>query len=81
MALLHQVDEREDHDPDDVDEVPVQTRHLQPQRVLRPQWPRYMSNQRNSSQITPMVTCAPWNPVRTKNVEPNRFVCSVRPSW
>ena len=30
------------------------------------------------SQTTPRVTCAPWNPVRVKNVLPNRFVRGVR---
>src|SRR5688572_3283414 len=32
------------------------------------------------SQITPAVTCAPWNPVSVKNDEPNRFVRMVSPS-
>src|SRR5438874_4313687 len=32
-----------------------------------------------SSHKTPTVTCAPCVPVSTKNVQPNRFVWSVRP--
>src|SRR5688500_7079191 len=34
-SLLDQVHEREDHDPDDVDEVPVQRREIHVQRVVR----------------------------------------------
>src|SRR5918911_5175625 len=30
----HEVDDREDHDPDDVDEVPVQAGHLHPEALL-----------------------------------------------
>src|SRR4051812_34895506 len=33
--LLDEVDEREDRDPHDVDEVPVQRRNVHEQRVLR----------------------------------------------
>src|SRR5687767_7854114 len=33
--LLNEVDEGEDHDPDDVDEVPVQRAEVNEQRVLR----------------------------------------------
>ncbi len=33
--LLNQVDEGEDHDPDDVDEVPVQRAEVHEQRILR----------------------------------------------
>ena len=33
-----------------------------------------------SSISTPTATWAPWNPVSTKNEEPNRFVDSVSPS-
>ncbi len=32
-----------------------------------------------TSQITPMVTWVPWNPVSTKKLAPNRFRCSVSP--
>jgi hypothetical protein len=44
--------------------------------------PRLKSMARSvSSQRTPTVTCAPWNPVSVKNDEPNRFVRMVSPSW
>src|SRR5574338_795845 len=32
------------------------------------------------SQITPAVTCAPWNPVSVKKDEPKRFVRMLSPS-
>ena len=31
------------------------------------------------SQITPMVTWVPWNPVSVKKLAPNRLVLSVSP--
>src|SRR3954463_12535860 len=37
VGLLDEVDESEDHDPDDVDEVPVQRREVDVDRVLRSQ--------------------------------------------
>ena len=33
----------------------------------------------DSSHMTPIVTCPPWNPVNVKNVVPNRFVLGVSP--
>src|SRR5688500_2936209 len=35
--LSNQVDEREDHDPDNVNEVPVQCREVNVQRICRPE--------------------------------------------
>src|SRR5476651_2435774 len=37
VGLLDEVHEREDHDPDDVDEVPVQRGEVDVDRVLRPE--------------------------------------------
>src|SRR4051812_1825285 len=37
VGLLDEVDEGEDHDPDDVDEVPVQRGEVDVDRVLRPE--------------------------------------------
>src|SRR5215208_3671969 len=34
IELLDEVDDGEDHDPDDVDEVPVQSRDIDDERVL-----------------------------------------------
>src|SRR5687768_11891101 len=34
-----------------------------------------------SSQSTPALTCAPWNPVSVKKVEPNRLRLIVSPSF
>ena len=70
-----------DHDPDDVDEVPVQPAISSVSDCDSAAFvPRKMLDPETSSQITPIVTCAPWKPVSTKNVEPNRFVWSFRPS-
>src|SRR5687768_18062664 len=38
-ASLHQVDDGEDHDPDDVDEVPVERRHLEIEGLRRRELP------------------------------------------
>ena len=65
---MEQVDEREDDDPDHVDEVPVESGDLDRHRVLGAELALHRPNQSVSSQITPTVTCAPWYPVSTKNV-------------
>ena len=70
-----EVDDGEDHDPDDVDEVPVQPGDLDPSRsAARSSLPCIDRPHSDSSQMMPTVTCAPWMPVSTKKLEPNTFV-------
>src|SRR5262245_63189754 len=40
----------------------------------------YENDTSDNSMRMPITTCAPWKPVSTKNVDPNRFVLRVSPS-
>ena len=81
VRVRDQVDEGEDDDPDDVDEVPVEPGDLDVEGLLRGSPPRKETKRSDSSQTTPMVTCAPWKPVRTKKDEPKMLLESPSPSW
>src|SRR5947208_4585771 len=49
--------------------------------LARPSFPCSARTHSVRSHSTPTVTCAPCVPVRTKKVQPNRFVPIVRPLW
>src|SRR2546427_9307284 len=46
-----------------------------------PSFPWSARTHKVSNHRTPTATCAPWVPVSTKNVQPNRLVLIVRPLW
>ncbi len=66
----NQVDDREQHDPHEIDEVPVEAERLDPLVVRL----RVLAEQAlpvtKAMQTTPQKTWNPWNPVVVKKTEP-----------
>ena len=75
-----QVDESEDHDPHDVDEVPVQTDQLDDLRLVAVDAPLGDIATIESSMMMPTDTCTPWKPVSVDKLDENRLVVNPRPS-
>ena len=61
--LLHEVHNSEDHNPHDVDEVPVQADDLDDLGRSLGSLSRSESTTNEISMTMPTVTCTPWNPV------------------
>ena len=75
----HQIDDREQPDPDDVERVPEQGKAQQAALHAGAKPLIATCAIITASQISPAVTCSPWQPTSVKNADRKALRCGVAP--